>query len=97
MNTADYTQNTAGNYGNAGRNSILGPGGYQPDVAVFRDFRYNLHDKAQLVEFRAEAFNAVNHPELSNPSGTFTSAQFGKILTAANTGRVLQFSLKYVF
>jgi hypothetical protein len=97
MNTADYTQNTPGNYGNAGRNSILGPGGYQPDVAVFRDFRYSLHDKAQLVEFRAEAFNAINHPELSNPSGTITSAQFGKILTAANTGRVMQFSLKYVF
>jgi hypothetical protein len=86
MNIADYTQIAPGTYGDAGRNSLLGPGGYEADLAVFRDFRYQLREKPQVMEFRLEAFNATNHPEFSNPSGSFTSAQFGKIRSTANTG-----------
>jgi hypothetical protein len=97
MNTADYTQIAPGTYGNAGRNSLLGPGGYEPDLAVFRDFRYQLREKPQVMELRLEAFNATNHPEFSNPSGTFTSAQFGKIQSTANNGRIMQLSFKYIF
>lgn len=97
FNKADYSENLPGTYGNAGRNSLTGPGGYEPDLAVFRDFRYGIHDKPQTIEFRLEAFNAINHPEFSNPSATFTSAQFGQILSTANNARIMQLSFKYVF
>jgi hypothetical protein len=97
FNTADYSTNLPGTYGNAGRNSLLGPGGYQPDLAVFRDFPFQLFDRPQFFELRVEAFNAFNHPEFSNPTSTSTSAQFGQILSTANNARIMQISLKYVF
>ena len=97
MNTADYSAIQPGTYGNARRNSLAGPGGYEPDLAIFRGFQYQLHDRPQIMELRLEAFSATNHPEFSNPSGNFTSAQFGKILTTTNNARIMQLSLKYVF
>jgi hypothetical protein len=56
-----------------------------------------LWDKSQLFELRVEAFNALNHPEFSNPTSTSTSAQFGRILGTANNARIMQISAKYVF
>jgi Carboxypeptidase regulatory-like domain len=97
FNKSLYSANLPGTYGNAGRNSLLGPGGYQADLAVFRDFPFQLFDKPQLLEVRVEAFNATNHAEFSNPSNTFTSSQFGKILGTANNARIMQISAKYVF
>jgi hypothetical protein len=75
----------------------LGPGGYEADLAAFRDFPFQLWDKSQLFEVRVEAFNALNHPEFSNPTSTSTSAQFGEILGTANNARIMQISAKYVF
>jgi hypothetical protein len=97
MNTSEYSDNQPGTYGNAGRNSILGPGGYEADLAAFRDLPFTLLDKEQYIELRLEAFNATNHPEFSNPTTTFSSAQFGTILSTANNARIMQLSLKYVF
>lgn len=97
MNTAAYSPIQAGTYGNAGRNSVVGPGGYEPDLAIFRDFQYHIHDNPQTIELRLEGFNAFNHPEFANPSGTWSSAQFGKIQSTANNARIMQLSLKYVF
>lgn len=97
FNKGDYTENAPGAYGDAGRNSLLGPGGYEPDLAIFRDIRYQLHDKPQDMELRLEGFNATNHPEFSNPTSTYTSAQFGQILTTANNARIMQLSFKYIF
>ena len=97
FNTTEYSLNLPGTYGNAGRNSLLGPGGYEADLAAFRDFPFQLWDKSQLFEVRVEAFNALNHPEFSNPTSTSTSAQFGEILGTANNARIMQISAKYVF
>ena len=97
FNTALYTANAPGKYGNARRNSLLGPGGYEPDLAVFRNFPFETFDKPQYLELRVEGFNAFNHPEFSNPSSTFSSAQFGQILSTANNARIMQIALKYFF
>jgi hypothetical protein len=97
FNTADYSKNLPGTYGDAGRNSLVGPGGYEPDISVYRDFPYEMFHKSQLFELRAEAFNAINHPEFSNPTATFSSAQFGQILSTANNARIMQFAAKYIF
>jgi hypothetical protein len=61
-----------------------------------------------VVEFRAEAFNVFNHPNLGNPplvgrTATVGSTSFG-IITAtrlptgdAGSARQLQFALKVLF
>ena len=66
------------------------------DMSVYRDFSYELFHKSQLFELRAEAFNVINHPTFANPTATFSSANFGKIVSA-NNPRIMQFAAKYVF
>jgi Carboxypeptidase regulatory-like domain len=97
FNTAQYSTNLFGWYGDDGGRYLVGPGGYQPDLAVFRDFPFQLFDRPQFFELRIEAFNAFNHAEFSNPTSSFSSAQFGQILSTANNARIMQISLKYVF
>jgi hypothetical protein len=60
--------------GNLGRNSLRGFGAAQWDFAVHREFP--IHESFKL-QFRAEMFNVVNHPNFGPPSGTFGRSGFG--------------------
>jgi hypothetical protein len=101
FNTAAFARNAIGTYGNAGRNSLRRPGSSNVNMSIFRHFR--LTEKLQ-AEFRAEAFNALNHPNfdlfyISNSytnSQDLTSPNFGKITHAADP-RVMQIALKLKF
>ena len=53
-------------------------------------------DRVRL-EFRTEFFNALNHAQFANPSVSFTSASFGRILSTSVNPRVVQFALKLSF
>jgi hypothetical protein len=93
FNTAAYKANAAGTFGNAGRSSLRGPGAFTFDMALIRDFALT---ERHHVQFRAEAFNILNHPTFANPTATLTSSNFGRILTA-NDPRIMQFAVKYIF
>ncbi len=93
FNTAAFRANATGSFGNSGRDSIQGPGGFTMDAALVR--RFTMRERYG-VEARAEAFNMLNHPVFSNPVATFTSSTFGRILTAADP-RIFQFALKFAF
>ena len=56
---------TQGVEGNFGRNVLRGFGAWQVDFAMHRKF--DLSERASL-EFRAEAFNILNHPNFANPN-----------------------------
>ena len=87
--------------GNLGRNTFVGPGYWNLDISLFKNFR--LSDRFQL-QFRAEAFNIFNHTnfQLGNasvgPTGNnnLNSSQFGKAGGTFNP-RNLQFGLKLSF
>lgn len=79
--------------GNAGRNSVRGPGFQSTDLSVFKNFDFLSHHRVQL---RVEAFNVWNQARFRNPSGTFGTAPFGQI-TIAEDGRIIQLALKYSF
>lgn len=88
-----YVPNPAGTYGNAGHNSLRGPGYVDVDLAVTREFR--LYESFTL-HVRAEAFNLFNHPNFGLPNGNISSSAFGRITTASDP-RILQASMKLVF
>ena len=93
FNPAAYALPALGTYGNVGRNTLLGPGTDNVDLSLFREFK--IVERLQL-QFRAEAFNSLNHPNFANPVATTTSANAGRILSAADP-RILQFALRLRF
>lgn len=70
--------------GSLGRNSLRGFPIWQWDLAVRRQF--NLTEQRN-IQFRAEFFNFLNHPNFGDPLGTLTSANFG--LSQTMLGRSL--------
>jgi hypothetical protein len=57
---------TPGTYGNASINSLRGPGYWNDDLSLFRDIP--LTEK-YMLQFRLEAFDVFNHPNLGQPAG----------------------------
>jgi len=61
--------------GNLPRNALRGFGLVQWDFAVHRDFQ--IHESFKL-QFRAEMFNVLNHPNFGSPDGNLNDPQFGQ-------------------
>ena len=93
LNPAAFAQAVTGTYGNMGPASIRGPGFFGIDTGLSR--RFPIWEKRSL-EFRAEAFNVLNHVNPLDPVLTLTSSTFGQI-QAANDPRILQLALKFLF
>jgi hypothetical protein len=94
FNTAAYTVPAPYTYGNAGYNSLRGPGYTDIDFSLFRNFA--MFESSNL-QFRAEAFNAFNHPNFSNPDGVLEDATFGQITSIYGTPREVQLAVKFTF
>jgi hypothetical protein len=90
---AEFVANTAGTYGNAGYNSLIGPGSFDIDANLTRFFQIR---ERQRFELRFEFFNLLNHTNFANPADSIKAATFGVIQSAADP-RILQFALKYSF
>lgn len=60
--------------GNLGRNALRGFGLTQWDFAIHRDFP--IHENMKL-QFRAEMFNVLNHPNFGQPDGVLADPTFG--------------------
>lgn len=81
-------------YGNSGRDILIGPGTINLDFSLFKVFR--LTERGQL-EFRAESFNLANHPNFANPATAIDAPGAGAITSTYNQGRELQLALKLLF
>jgi hypothetical protein len=94
FNTAAFTAPAPYTFGNAGRDTIPGPGNNVFDLALHRQFRVREH---QTLQFRAESFNTFNHPNwgIPGPNPDF-GPFFGKIFTSGEPRR-MQFALRYDF
>jgi hypothetical protein len=93
-------------YGNVGQGIFRGPGQQNWDASLAKTTRVGgIREDAQLM-FRAEFFNAFNHPMFNmpevlngstNPSLDQNNAGFGQITSTAVNPRLIQLALKYSF
>jgi len=86
-------QTQAGQFGNEGRNAVRGPGIEDVGISLFKYFNI---DETRRVQFRAECFNLLNHPNFGLPENDLESPAFGQILQAGPP-RLLQLAVKFVF
>jgi hypothetical protein len=61
---------------------------------MFKTFRVN---ERAAFQFRAEAYDFINHANLSAPSFTATAGTFGVITSKSGLQRTLQLSLRFTF
>jgi hypothetical protein len=79
--------------GTAKRGTIQGPGFNSLNLGVYRNFR--IWERLNF-QFRAEAFNAVNHTNVQTVNATATSSLFGEV-TGYRDARIAQFAGKFTF
>jgi outer membrane receptor protein involved in Fe transport len=84
-------------FGNIGRNAVLGPDQNNTDFSIAK--RINLHWKeSSYLDFRADFYNAFNHPQFANPAADFSvPSTFGRITSTTVQPRLIQFGLKFSF
>jgi hypothetical protein len=94
FNPAAFATPPAYAFGNAGRNTVVGPGMQTMDVSLVRSFalREALH-----LETRGEFFNALNHTNLGTPNRFVNTAGFGSITEVTTPGREIQVSARLLF
>lgn len=108
INSAAFSLPTGNNSGDAARNFVRGFGEVQINLAVRREF---VVREGLRLQFRAEAFNILNHPNFGNINATLNTATFGQASATLNTSfsnplaqqyeqggpRSMQFALKLIF
>src|SRR5436190_23931183 len=96
--------------GNAGRNSVVGPGLFNLDFSMYKNFAAPKISESFKVQFRAEFFNVLNHAnfgpplpffgastaQLFNPDGSSTGAG-GLQAPVVTQPRDIQFALKVIW
>jgi hypothetical protein len=109
FNSDAYLAPAPGTFGNAGRDSLKGPGLADADLSLAK--KISLGERLH-AQFRAEYFNLLNHGNFTTPNAVVFSAgptpakpataaalspTAGVITATATTSRQLQFALKLLF
>src|SRR5712691_1543690 len=99
INKAAFFAAPAGTYGNSGRGILRGPGQWNMDGSIFKDFAVT---ERWRLQFRTEFFNLLNHANFALASDTSTSlnlnsSTFGQISSTSVNARLIQFALRLSF
>jgi Carboxypeptidase regulatory-like domain/TonB-dependent Receptor Plug Domain len=102
FNTAAFARPARGDFGNAPRNVVRGPGSNNWDVSVFKNVP--VKGETRYFQFRWEIYNLFNHTQFQgvdtgarfDPAGNQVNTRFGQV-TATRPPRVMQFALRFKF
>ncbi len=79
--------------GTIGRNPLIGPGRWNLDFSLAKNFR--ITERAKL-QFRADMINGFNHVDLVNVSTNISDSTFGRLVGATDS-RQIQFHMRLAF
>jgi hypothetical protein len=89
FDTTSFQQVTAatpgllgGFFGNAGRNILRGPGYFNLDMSIMRNFRIK---EGLVFQFEADAYGVTNTPHFNNPNTNIAGANFGAVTSTLVT------------
>lgn len=105
LNRSAFANPANGTFGTCRPRAFHGPGIEDNDLSLFKQFKMS---ERYSLQFRAEFFNAFNHPNFSNPNSNINSSNFGKVtstlapILGADSGgpgdpREIQLALKLYF
>jgi hypothetical protein len=94
FNNAAFAAPAAYTYGNAGRNILVGPTGFNNDVGLQRSATIK---ERFILDFTAQAFNVFNTPQFGLPKNTTGISTTGVITTVVTPERQLQLGLHLTF
>lgn len=102
FDTTSFARPGRGDFGNAPKDVLRGPGVSNFDVTLFKKFP--LRSEERYLQFRWEIYNVFNHTQYLgvdtnarfDASGNQVNTNFGRI-TATRPPRVMQFALNLVF
>jgi Carboxypeptidase regulatory-like domain len=84
-------------FGDSATGIVDGPGQANVDVAISKNVVFNWPHEQSNLQFRAEFYNALNHPQFGDPDSNFTSPTFGVISNTSVNARVVQLALRFAF
>jgi hypothetical protein len=82
-------------FGTAGKDSIVGPGLFNWNLALFKEFPITSGEGPRF-QLRFESYNTFNHTQFNNPNTGFTNSNFGQLTSTADP-RTWQFGGKFYF
>jgi len=95
-----FTAPGARELGNAGRNTLIGPGLAKWDFGLSKN---TFVSERWKLQFRAELFNLLNHPNYAGPAASLFTAAGARVQSAGNitqtvsTSRQIQFALRLTY
>ena len=99
FNTCAFVQPPGTEFGDEGRNAMIGPGFNNLDFSMYKNIL--LHKETNRLQLRGEVFNLFNHPNFDLPNHVFGDPTFGEVLSANEYGnkppRQIQLGVKYIF
>jgi hypothetical protein len=96
FNTGAFVRPAPGQFGNAGRNLLTGPGAFTVDASMAKQFPLWPGAPDRHVELRVEVFNLFNTVNLGSPVANMASSSFGRI-ESAGQARVIQLGFRAAF
>ncbi|MBV8526222.1 MAG: hypothetical protein JOY71_29620, partial [Acetobacteraceae bacterium] len=94
FNLNAFTVPAPGTYGDAGRNTIPGPGLFNLNLAFGRSFA--LGERRRSIEFRVESNNVLNHVNYTNLYTVVNAVNYG-LPSAAGLMRTMQIVVRLRF
>ncbi len=95
FNTAAFVLPPSGEYGDAARNTICGPGMFSLNLGLDRGFTFG-HDQTHRLDLRWEAQNITNTPNYSGLSTVVNSLNYGRV-TSVGSMRSMDLILRMSF